>query len=124
LATSCEAPQVLADLRRHLGRQRDRKVLVALGDRRADRALVRRIGVGVQEADGEAVDALLDQLGDLGQRAVEVDRLLDRPSAASRSAASRRHGRGTSGLGISMNRSYSSYLRSRPISSTSRKPAW
>ena len=70
--------QVLADLRRDVGRQRDRQILVALGDRRADRALVRRVGVGMQEADGEALDALLDQLGDLGQRGIDIERLLDR----------------------------------------------
>ena len=45
------------------------------------------------------------------------------PSARERSATSRRRLRGTSGSGLAIWRSYSSYLRSRPISSVSRKPA-
>ena len=45
------------------------------------------------------------------------------PSGAKRSGTSRRHGRGTRGGGISRKMSYNSYFRSRPISSTSAKPA-
>ena len=44
------------------------------------------------------------------------------PSAAMRSATSRRWRRGTSGLGLSHVRSNMSGMRMRPISSTSRKP--
>src|SRR4029453_5301454 len=46
-----------------------------------------------------------------------------RPSGRVRSVTSRRRCRGTSGSGFAMARSYSSYLRSRPISSVSAKPA-
>ena len=77
--------QIFADLGRDVGRQRDRQILVALGDRRADRPLVRRIGVRVQEADGEALDALLDQLGDLAparRRRRAASRPSRRPPAA------------------------------------------
>ena len=70
--------QVFADLGRDVGRQRDRQILETLGDGSADGALVRGIGVGVQEADGEAFDALLHQVGDLGQRGIDVERDLDR----------------------------------------------
>ncbi len=46
-----------------------------------------------------------------------------RPSAFVRSRTSSRRSRGTSGSGLVMARSYSSYFRSRPISSVSAKPA-
>ena len=45
------------------------------------------------------------------------------PVSDSRSGTSWRRWRGTSASGISMKMSYSSYFRSRPISSTSRKPS-
>ena len=58
-------------------------------------------GLAIDVGDGPAADWL-----HLGQRGIDVERL-SRPCrrAASRSVASRRHGRGTSGLGISMKRS-------------------
>ena len=46
-----------------------------LGDQRADPLLVGRVGVGVEEADAEAADAVLDQLADRGKRCRLVDRL-------------------------------------------------
>src|SRR5439155_26352768 len=49
---------VLAHLRRDLRRQRDRQVGPLPGEDVAGRDLVRRIGEAVEEADGDALDAL------------------------------------------------------------------
>ena len=54
---------VLADLRRHVDRGRQREIGEALGDELDRLPLVARVGVGVQEDDGERGDALGRQLG-------------------------------------------------------------
>ena len=51
-------PQVLAELRRHLGRERDRDPGQLLGEDLADALLVLRVDVGVEQADGDRLDAL------------------------------------------------------------------
>ena len=66
--------QIFADFRRNVGGKRNRQVLEALGNRRSDRALVSRIGVGVQEADGQAFHALLHKVGHLGKRCADIER--------------------------------------------------
>ena len=53
--------QVLAELGRHLGRERDRDPGQLLGEDLADPLLVLRVDVGVQQADGDRLDLLAAQ---------------------------------------------------------------
>jgi hypothetical protein len=55
--------QVLAELRRHLGGERDRHAGQLLGEDRADPQLVLRVDVGVQQADRDRLDLLASQHG-------------------------------------------------------------
>ncbi len=65
---------VLADLGRDLVRGGEIEVGMRLGDRRGRGLLVRRVGVGVQEDDGERLHARGDQLRRLRQQRRFVER--------------------------------------------------
>ena len=67
--------QVLAELGRDLGRERDGHAGQLLGEDRADPLLVLRVDVGVEQADGDRLDLLAPQ--DRGRRAHGV--VLERP---------------------------------------------
>ena len=67
--------QVLAELRRDLGGERDRNTGQLLGEDRADALLVLGVDVGVEQADGDGFDLLAPE--DRGGRAHGV--VLERP---------------------------------------------
>ena len=66
--------QVLAELRRHLGGERDRDARQLLGEDRADPLLVLRVHVRVEEADGDRLDFLAPQDRRGGAHRVVVER--------------------------------------------------
>ena len=115
---------VLFELGQHLVRQHDDRVGHRRAQRLPDPLLVRRVGVGVEQADRDRVDVgCLDPL----DQGLEVVR---RRSAAStspvyrtRSRISNLRSRGTSGSGRCMRQSYRCGRSWRPMCSTSRKPS-
>ena len=102
-------PLVLADLRDHLAGQRAADLRGVRAQQLADRPLVRRVAVAVQEAHGDRLDLLRAQGRDQAQHLVRVEGLHRRCRPTStRSFSSKRRWRGASGVGSSMNRSYMS----------------
>jgi hypothetical protein len=65
--------RILAQLRHHVGGERDEQVGKFLGDQRAHRLLVRRIGIGMQEADRDRLDPVIDQPAHRGAHLVRVE---------------------------------------------------
>ena len=95
-------PQVLAELRRDLRRERDRDPGQLLREDRADPLLVLRVDVGVEEADGHRLDAFPPQ--DRPQlRARSRPRAAAAPRPSGR-AARRRRPRGRAGRAASPSR--------------------
>ena len=68
---------ILADLRRDVAGSRNRQGRMACGDQCRCPLLVHRVGVGVQEDDGEGRDAVSHQRVDLGEQRRLVQRGLD-----------------------------------------------
>ncbi len=88
----------------------------------ARRAFMGGIAVGIEEADGDARDPGPGQVAAASRSSPMSSGRIARPSAAMRSVTSKRRRRGTRGAGLSQVRSNMPGVRSRPISSTSRKP--
>ena len=61
VGAGCHRARVLAQLGDHVGRKRDEQVGKLLADQRAHRLLVRRIGVGMQEADRDRLDSVIHE---------------------------------------------------------------
>ena len=81
------------------------------------------IAVGIEEADRQRLDVLRRRsVGRAIASSSSASGATMLPSAAIRSSTSKRRWRGTSGSGLSQVRSNMPGVRSRPISSTSRKP--
>ena len=68
----CRGPIVFAQLRLHGARQRHRNAREPFLDQRSDRLLVGRVLIGVQKADGDCLDAVLDQVRDLAARLFQI----------------------------------------------------
>ena len=67
----CAGPLIFAELRRHVGGQRDQHVRRACRDTVAHRPLMRRVGVGMQQRYGDRlVAAFDDSIDDGGQRGI------------------------------------------------------
>ena len=75
-------PLVLVDLRVHVARDGHRQIRELGPHEVAHRALVRRVLVGVEEADRERLHPVLDQLANFAADRVGVDRLEHDPVAA------------------------------------------
>ena len=66
--------RIFAQLRDHVGGERDEQVGEFALDQRAHRLLVRRIGIGVQEADRDRLDAVIDEPAHRGAHLVRIER--------------------------------------------------
>ena len=85
-------------------------------------ALVRIVGVGIDEADRDRLNAFRQEVVAASRTDGSSNGVTTLPSAPMRSTASNRQRRGTSGSGLRQARSNMPGVRIRPISSTSRKP--
>ncbi len=87
-----------------------------------DRLLVCRVGITVQQADGDAGNVLAPQHSDRGRQAGRIEGNRHRPVGRSFSVTSRRRRRSTSARGLVQPISYSNGMRRSRISRMSRKP--
>ena len=72
--------RIFAQLRHDVGGERHEQVGKFALDQRAHRLLVRRVGVGMQEADRDRLDAVIHEPAQRGAHRVEVERRDTRPS--------------------------------------------